>query len=307
MSESGDRTDGEPLPEVVARCVSVLRSAPAGLVTDIDGTISAIAPTPAEAVVESGARAALARLAGRLAYVGVISGRAALVGEAMVGVPGLTYVGNHGMERSLNGVLWEHPMAVSQVDAIRSALLGIGEAAVAAGLDDGLVVENKRLSGTVHYRLAPDPLAERGLIRAAAEREAAARGLRVTEGRFIVELRPMVRIDKGTAIVDLVAERALKGIVFLGDDLTDVDGFVAVRELRQRGDVAGLRVGVIGPETPAAVTAEVDVTIDGVVACARVLSAIADALDRANDVANLRGASAPPPSSANPNAGATGG
>jgi len=281
MSETDWPNPRAPLSEVVARCLAVLRQAPAGLVTDIDGTISAIAPTPVEAVVEEAARSALARLAGRLAYVGVVSGRAAVVGEAMVGVPGLTYVGNHGMERSLRGELREHPAAVAQVDDIRGALGAIRDAAEAAGLAGGLVVENKRLSGTVHYRLAPDPSAARGLIRAAADREAAARGLRVTEGRFIVELRPNVRIDKGTAIADVVAEHGLKGIVFLGDDLTDVDGFVVVRQLRQRGDIAGLRVGVLGPETPAAVIAEVDVAVEGVVDCGRVLSAIADGLDGA--------------------------
>ncbi len=38
-------------PAVVAACLDVLRQQPAALITDIDGTISAIAPTPFEAVV----------------------------------------------------------------------------------------------------------------------------------------------------------------------------------------------------------------------------------------------------------------
>ena len=89
---------------VVAACWAVLRQTPSAVVTDIDGTISAIAPTPAEAMVDPGAKAALGSARReRLAAVAVVSGRAPQDGAAMVGLPELTYVGNHGLERIARG------------------------------------------------------------------------------------------------------------------------------------------------------------------------------------------------------------
>src|SRR5215213_7112718 len=110
-------SSSDPLiPEVeaaVAACMEVLRQTPAAVASDIDGTVSAIAPTPAEAMVDSGARAALALLAERLAAVAVVSGRAPQDGEAMVGLSELTYVGNHGLERIARGTPWTHPVAAA--------------------------------------------------------------------------------------------------------------------------------------------------------------------------------------------------
>ena len=266
-------------PTSIERCLTTLRRTPAGLVTDIDGTVSAIAPTPAEAVVTADARQALERLARRLALVAVISGRAASAGEAMVGVPDLVYIGNHGMERCHRGVPWAHPGAAASVDAMTKALDEVAAAARATGCDHGLIVENKGLSGTVHYRLAPEPEAARAALLPLAAAAATRHGLVVTEGRLIVELRPNIVVNKGTALVDLVAEHRLRGVVFLGDDLTDVDGFVALRQLRQAGEVATLRVGVLGAETHPRVAEEIDVAVPGVPACAALLAAVADALD----------------------------
>ncbi|MBA3413986.1 MAG: hypothetical protein H0U10_02020, partial [Chloroflexia bacterium] len=86
-------------PALLDRCRAVLRRAPAGLLSDIDGTLSDIAPTPADAFVAEGIKESLRRLAARLALVAVVSGRAAEAGRTMVGVDELLYVGNHGMER----------------------------------------------------------------------------------------------------------------------------------------------------------------------------------------------------------------
>src|SRR3954454_4110447 len=93
---------------VVAACMEVLRDTPSAVVTDIDGTISAIAPTPAEAMVDPGAKAALDLLARKLAVVVVVSGRAPRDAAAMVGLPGVVYVGNHGLERIVRGEPWTH-------------------------------------------------------------------------------------------------------------------------------------------------------------------------------------------------------
>jgi trehalose 6-phosphate phosphatase len=94
-------------------------------------------------------------------------------------------------------------------------------------------------------------------------------------GRMIFELRPQLAINKGTAIRDLVHELGLRGIVFIGDDLTDLDAFRALRELRAAGEVATVRVAVLGPDTARAILEESDLTVASVEECASVLLAIA--------------------------------
>src|ERR687897_963941 len=215
MASSSDALDPE-VEAVVAACMDVLRQTPSAVVTDIDGTVSAIAPTPAEAMVDPGAKAALALLAERLAAVAVVSGRAPQDGAAMVGLPELIYVGNHGLERIARGTPWTHPVAA-----------------------------------------------------------AAQHGLRLTLGRMIFELRPALAVNKGTAIRELAQDLGLRGIVFFGDDVTDVDAFRALRELREAGEAATLRVGVLGPDTSPAVLAEIDLSVYGVPACAATLIALA--------------------------------
>src|SRR5215210_2471650 len=117
---------------VVAACMDVLGRTLSAVVTDIDGTISAIAPTPAEAMVDPGAKAALALLAERLTAVAVVSGRAPQDGVAMVGLPQLIYVGNHGLERIARGTPWTHPIAAAAQPAIAAALAEVESAAWAA-------------------------------------------------------------------------------------------------------------------------------------------------------------------------------
>ena len=273
-----ESSSAELTPEeeaVVTACLEVLRQTPSAVVTDIDGTISDIAPTPAEAMVDPGAKAALARLVERLAAVAVVSGRAPQDGVAMVGLPELTYVGNHGLERIARGTPWTHPVAAAAQPAIAAALAEIESAARAVADVPWLLVENKGVTGTIHYRLAPDQIAAAALLEPLARAAANRHGLRLTSGRMIFEVRPELAVNKGTAIRDLAQDLGLRGIVFFGDDVTDVDAFRALRELREAGEAATLRVGVLGPDTSPAVLAEIDMSLHGVPACAATLIALA--------------------------------
>jgi trehalose 6-phosphate phosphatase len=285
MASSGDPLAPE-VEAVVTACLEVLRQTPAAVVTDIDGTISAIAPTPAEAMVDPGAKAALALLAERLPAVAVVSGRAPQDGAAMVGLPELTYVGNHGLERIARGTPWTHPIAAAAQPAIAAALVEIESAARAEADVPWLLVENKGVTGTIHYRLAPDPIAAAALLEPLARAAADRYGLRLTLGRMIFEVRPALAVNKGTAIRDLAQDLGLRGIVFFGDDVTDVDAFRTLRELREAGDAATLRVGVLGPDTSPAVLAEIDMSVSGVPACVATLIALAARLAREEEAAD---------------------
>jgi trehalose 6-phosphate phosphatase len=274
MTSAGDELSPE-VDAVVMACMEVLRQAPSAVVTDIDGTISAIAPTPAEAMVDPGAQAALALLVERLAVVAVVSGRAPQDGVAMVGLPELIYVGNHGPERIARGTPWTHPVAAAAQPSIAAALAEIESAARSVADMPWLLIENKGVTGTVHYRLAPDQIAAAALLEPLARSAADRHGLRLTLGRMIFEVRPALAVNKGTAIRELAQDLGLRGIVFFGDDVTDVDAFRALRELREAGEAATLRVGVLGPDTSPAVLAEIDLSVVGVPACAATLIALA--------------------------------
>ncbi|HEV7664378.1 MAG TPA: trehalose-phosphatase, partial [Chloroflexota bacterium] len=96
MYESASSGDNASL---VLQVVGLLAAGRAGLVTDVDGTISPIVARPEDAAVLPAARDALAGLSHLLSMVAVVSGRRASDARAMVGVDGLVYVGNHGLER----------------------------------------------------------------------------------------------------------------------------------------------------------------------------------------------------------------
>ncbi|HET8630420.1 MAG TPA: trehalose-phosphatase [Thermomicrobiales bacterium] len=260
-------------PDLVARAVDVLARAPAGLLTDIDGTISPIAPTPEAAVVAPGVAATLERLAGRLSVVAAISGRAAADAARLVGVPGLLYIGNHGLERLRGDHLEVDAAARPYVPRIAATLAAAERAATGAGLR-GLVFEDKGVTASIHYRLAPDPDRARDMLEPLVRGLADEAGLRVTEGRRILELRPPVRGDKGTALAGVIADHALAGVVFLGDDVTDLDAMAELRCQREAGRIAGLNVGVA--DAPPTVRELADALAPDVASVAAFLAAVAE-------------------------------
>ena len=238
----------------------VLSNQPCGLITDIDGTISPIAPTPDTAQVSPVAREQLRLLARHIAVVGVISGRGAGDAAALVGLPELVYIGNHGLEEWKNGQV--QPIAEAQLYADAIATV-VAEAQVQIALA-GVLFENKGVTASVHYRLAADPERAGAEVGAVLETLAARHGLRLTGGRLVWEIRPPLAINKGTAMRRLVAEHSLRGAIFLGDDRTDTDAFVALRELREQGQSMTLSVGVLAAETPQIVRELADVVVAGI-------------------------------------------
>ena len=70
--------------------------------------------------------------------------------------------------------------------------------------------------------------------------------------------------DKGFTVRKQVQEYALDAVVFVGDDTTDVDGLVAVKELVSEWKASGLGVAVIDVDTPGPVLAGADFSVAGV-------------------------------------------
>ena len=116
----------------------------------------------------------------------------------------------------------------------------------------GVWVEDKGLSATVHYRAHAG--SRRGARPGCSRRSTTARpgpSIELREGRMSVELRPVGLGDKGTALRALAERFGLRGLVVLGDDMTDLDMFRAAAELRSGGlDAAILAVGGHGEVPP---------------------------------------------------------
>ena len=213
-------------PELAAR----LDGRPLMLLLDIDGTLSPIAPRPDVAIVPAATRRVLAELERRpRVHIAVISGRSVHDARRLVGVPGLWTIGNHGFEVAPPD---GQPSVRDDVLEFAERVRAAGGRATALGERvPGVVVEDKRWTLSVHYRLA-DPGAISWL---ADEVHAIARqyGLVVTHGKKILELRPPIQIDKGSAAVELASRLGALGdgasLVGAGDDRTDEDMFRALR------------------------------------------------------------------------------
>lgn len=245
----------------------VLRRRPYGLIVDVDGTISPIVATPEEAAVDPRCREVLRDLVGRLDLVAAVSGRPAAAVRQMVGLDGVCYVGNHGLERWREG----HTVLAPAVAPYRPIVArALAEARARLALP-GLVFEDKGIVAAIHYRLSATPEAARAAVLAVARDLAGDGGLVVAEGKRVVELRPPVARDKGTAVAGLVAECGLRGVWYMGDDRTDVAAFECLRRLRRAGDCTGLGIAVLGAETPAEVERAADYVVDGVDGVAELL------------------------------------
>ncbi len=290
MTES---TESFVLPPAAdpAALLALLRAPRAGIVTDIDGTIAPFALTPASATVDLRARAALARLTLRLALVAALTGRRAMDGATLIGIPEMLVVGNHGMETLSGTTLSAEPSVAPYVVPVQRMLARLRE----FDLPAGTLIEEKGPTASVHYRLATDWVAARNQLFALMTPLAVAENLLLTEGRAIIEVRPPVPVNKGRALRSLREEYALDTLIMLGDDLTDVDAFHALHEMREAGTVRGAAIGVLvaGGETPPEILQAADAIVTGVSGTADLLTAFADGLESVADERQPRFSPAP--------------
>lgn len=200
---------------------------------DFDGTLVDIAGTPDGIVVPDRLAERLCalseRLGGRLALV---SGRAVDNLEQHCGPLGIACAGSHGLARfsAAREPLGEEPLPLPA--AVLEALSVFAAA-------EGFGFEPKAHGAALHYRADPS-IEARGLAFAAALAEE--HGLVVKRGKCVIELVPPGG-DKGSAVRAFMQEPPFAGTlpVFVGDDVTDEDGFVAVQDLGGLGILVGDR------------------------------------------------------------------
>ena len=231
---SGAPSGARPLPPDPRTLGSRLGGVPLVVLLDVDGTLAPIAPRPDDARVPEATAAALRALAARAdTHVGLISGRGAADARRLVGVDGVWAVGNHGFARlAPDGAMQVH----EGVEPWAAALATVRDGARAlVERISGALLEDKGATLSVHYRLVAED--DAGRLGPEIEGLAAAAGLRVTHGRKVIEVRPPIAVDKGTAVLALARELGAgvpgASLLFAGDDATDEDAMRALRSWRR--------------------------------------------------------------------------
>jgi trehalose-phosphatase len=211
---------------VDALAVLAAEPAQAALFLDVDGVLAPIVERPEDARVPSETQHELVRLGGSYGLVACVTGRTGELAREIVGVDGLRYVGQHGLELA--------PEAASFAGEIH-------DFARATGWSD---LEVKPLTAAFHYRRVDDRETARERLEQIAT-DALTRGFRPKWGRFVLEVVPPVDASKGSAVRALLAETGLRRALYAGDDVTDLDGFRALDGLE-----LAVRIAIASTEGP---------------------------------------------------------
>ena len=213
------------------------------ILLDVDGTLAPIESRPELSEVPPEAKAELRRLVSAYLLVACISGRSEEDAAGLVGVQGIRIVGNHGLGLD--------PRASRLAEEVRRFVSTLA-------IPTWIQAEDKGLSVTLHYREAPDAEeAERWLAEVAAA--AGQAGLSPRWGRMVLELRPAVSADKGTAVQTLNAETGAELALYAGDDVTDLDAFAGLESSELEHAV---RVAVASSEGPNELTERADIVVE---------------------------------------------
>ncbi len=218
-----------------------LRAKRLALFLDYDGTLTPIVSRPELAVLTDARRAVLKKVASRFPTA-IISGRGREDVERLVGLPELAYAGSHGFDivgpggASVGHAVaeWIEPVMEQIAGGVRPKLEGI----------EGVVIEEKRFSVAIHYRLVDE--ADVARVEAIVDEAIATDArLKKAHGKKVFEVRPDLDWDKGKALLLLLEALGLDGPdvvpLYIGDDVTDEDAFAV---LRDRG------IGILVSEAP---------------------------------------------------------
>lgn len=236
-----------PLDEQLPRIRKTVADASGLLVClDFDGTLAPIVDDPDAAMPTERNQDAVASLAEIPSVTtAVISGRALSDVRERIAGPSI-YAGNHGLELARGGDVSVHPVAREGAARIER-LCAILEVVLAPV--PNCRVENKHLTGTVHFRSVPPAAVPtvRRLTRDIVDR-VGGNALELSPGKQILEIGPDLAWGKGDA-VEVIAgdESPTTAVIYVGDDVTDESAFRAVEP-----DGIGIRVGGDEPSSASA-------------------------------------------------------
>ncbi len=198
---------------------------------DYDGSLAPLVRNPAEAHLDPGMRGNLKLLAHRPhCHVGIISGRALTFLRPHIGLPELSYAGNHGFEIQSAQKTWIHPAALKAQAKLRKLTAKLRKVVKAI---PGVIIENKKWTVSVHYRKA-DAKGKKIAVHRVREVCDTYRGLNpftILREKQSLDIRPGVGWNKGSAVLYLAEPYPADTFLFyIGDDTTDEDAFAVVRK-----------------------------------------------------------------------------
>ncbi len=196
------------------------------LFLDFDGTLVEIAPSPEDVQLDRRVVPALTALRAQLGgALALVSGRPIAFLDEILAPHRFDIAGLHGAQIRVDDEIR------SQADTHAGMHEALRDLVRFANSHVGIIVEDKRISIALHWRLAPSLESEAlALMRDIAKRMGP--GMRLQEGKSVAELVP-AGASKGNAIAWLMATPTYGGRqpVFIGDDITDEDGFEAVNAM----------------------------------------------------------------------------
>lgn len=198
------------------------------LLIDYDGTLTPIVKKPELANLSPQVKECLQGMAeSPHLTLGIISGRTLEDLQEKVGIGGIIYAGNHGLEIEGPGITYVNPVAKKAKPLLHSLCQDISKE-----LADikGAIIEDKGLTLSLHYRLVDEAqVGELNRIFCEIAKSFAAPGrIKVGKGKKVYEVKPAVDWDKGKAIAFIAQNLSWESeplTIFLGDDITDYDGF----------------------------------------------------------------------------------
>ncbi|MBN2831251.1 MAG: trehalose-phosphatase [Candidatus Omnitrophica bacterium] len=206
------------------------------LFLDYDGTLSPIASAPHKAVISKVEKNLLKRISQKPdCKVAIISGRSLADIKKRVGIKGIIYSGNHGLEVESPKI--KHKPQVSE--AHRKLLRKIkNELEFKLKKVHGAIIEDKGLSLAVHFREAGKQ--DANLIKTAFREvtilPSVAKKIKIRAGKKVLEAGLPVEWGKGTIVLWLLSRQKFAtdgkevAAIYIGDDVTDEDAFEALRK-----------------------------------------------------------------------------
>lgn len=201
------------------------------LLLDYDGTLVPIAKRPELAVVTREVKELLRSLTERF-KVGIISGRSLPEVKKLIGLNGIYYVGNHGLEIDGPGAKFTRPEAENVRPTINKICRRLRKD---LGGIKGVIVEDKGLTSSIHYRLVEKgELGElKNIFYDVINPHVNSGEIRVTRGKKVFEIRPNIDWGKGKAvlwIIKAIDPKENLTPIYIGDDKTDEDAFLALKK-----------------------------------------------------------------------------
>ena len=193
---------------------------------DYDGTLTPIRKKPHLAKINTSTKKLLKKLTKLTRKVYIISGRSLGDVKSLVGVNGVSYIGNHGLEVTGGKT---HPIQ-KKAKKLKPFIQKAKRILRKTINFKGVFVEDKGYTLSVHYRLLDKKNIEafKKIFDSSTKKLIKSKKIKVTKGKKVFEVRPNLRWDKGKAVLWVIKKQKKVLPICIGDDITDEDAFRAI-------------------------------------------------------------------------------